>query len=91
MEPLELFGRGDQPKGAIVLEGIAAGPDLIGHTAEGGGQSGGVGLERTDPLFHQRHEVVPHPRDGGELAPVRDLVQGEPQSELPGFEAMLTL
>ena len=51
----------------------------------------GSGCERAEPLLDQRHEVVAHPRDGRELAAVGDLVQGEPQAELPGLEAVLAL
>ena len=54
-------------------------------------QPGRVGLERADALLHQRHEVVAHPRDGRELAAVGDLVEGQPQPELPGLEAVRLL
>ena len=39
----------------------------------------------------QGQEVAPHPRHPGELGPVGHLVQGQPQAELPGREAVAAL
>ena len=51
----------------------------------------GIGVDRVEGLAHQPEEVLAQPRNPGELRPVRDLVQREPQPELFGREAMLLL
>ena len=46
----------------------------------------GVGVDRAEAVLDQPEEVGPHPRDAGELRPVGDLVQRQPQPELAGRE-----
>ena len=50
-----------------------------------------VGGHARHGLVDQGEEVRPQPRDAGELAPVGDLVQGDPQPELLGGEAVAAL
>ncbi len=84
--PSSCSGVATRPRAPLSRSGIPPGPDLLGHPPEGLGEAGRVGLEGADPLLHQGDEVVAHPGDGGELAAVGDLVEGQPQPELAGLE-----
>ena len=91
LERLELLGGGHQAEHAGVVERAAPGPDLLGGPAHGVGQPPRVGGHRLEPLVDQRHEVVAQPGHGGELAAVGHLVEGQPEAELAGREAVALL
>ncbi len=66
-------------------------PQRIGQPTGHLGQALGVGIDRIEGLRHQAQEVGPQPGHAGELGPVGDLVQGQPQPELTGREGELLL
>ena len=71
---------------------VAACPDLVDRPTEGFRETPGVRRHPGETFFYERQEVAVEPRDPGELAPVGDLVQSDPQPELvrrkavPAFE-----
>ena len=62
--------------------GLRARADGLGDAAERVDEPLGVGIDRVEHLLDQAEEVRAHPRDAGELGPVGDLVQRQPQPEL---------
>ena len=86
-----LLGPGQQGDQASLVEGAAAGPELLDGPPEGHQEQLGVGVERAQAVVDQRQEVGPQPGHAGELGPVGDLVEGQPQAELPGREGVALL
>ncbi len=70
---------------------VAPGPDLGRDALDDVGEAGRVPRQRPEHLGHQADEVAPEPGHGGELQPVRHLVQRQPEPELARGEAVLRL
>ena len=87
LEHLGLLGRGEQGGQAAVVERVAAGRGGVGDPAQRRAASRfGSGSTQPRRLLDEAEEVRPQPRHAGELRPVGDLVEGQPQPELPGRE-----
>ena len=48
----------------------------------------GIGIEPAHGPFDQREEMTPDPRNSGELSPVGDLMDGQPQAKLARIESV---
>ena len=82
---------GDDRGQAAEVEGVTALAQPRGRAAEGREQLAGIGVDHAQRLLHEPQVVLAQPRHAGELGPVGDLVQRQPQAELPGREAVATL
>ena len=86
VEHRPLLGLANSVARAAVVERVLALAELVEQPADGVEQLLRVGVDRVDGLAHQAEEVLAHPRDAGELGPVGDLVQRQPEPELPRRE-----
>jgi hypothetical protein len=91
LEQRVLLGARQQGHDAAFVEGVLAGPDLVDGSAQRSGQAPGIGVEGVEAGLDEREEVGPHPRNAGELGPVGDLVQGDPEPELTRREGVALL
>ncbi len=86
-----LLRRRHQPQHARVLQRVLPVAHGLGGTPDGLGQAVRIGRDVGQHLVDLGEEVAAQPRHAGELAPVGDLVQGDPQPELPGREPVAPL
>ncbi len=88
---LELLGRGEGPDEARLGERIAAGPDVVRHPGEGRREVLPARGGHRDAFVDEAEEVGAHPGHAGELRPVGELVDGDPEAELARREPVPAL
>ena len=84
----KLLGRREGAEEPGVAERVAPCPDLARHPRDGRHDLFGVGARKGHALVDEAEEVLPHPGNARELRPVRELVDGDPETELPRREAV---
>ena len=82
---------GEQGHDAAVIQGVAAPAGGLGGPFQRPDQALRVGLDQAQGGVDQRQEVPLHPGDGPELGPVGHLVEGDPEPEVAGAEAVALL
>ena len=90
-ERAALLVAGEQRDEAAVVERVAAAAQLVGRARERLHEPPRIGVDRRQRALDQREVVGLHPRHAGELRPVRDLVDRDPEPEVarPEREALL--
>ena len=86
-----LLGVGKERDDATVFERIATGPHLGGGPLDRFEEPLRVGIGGGQRRLDQGQIMLPHPRHAGELGPVGDLMEGQPEAELAGWEGKALL
>ena len=82
VEHLALGGAGQQRGEAAVVERLATVAQVVEHLRERVEEPLRVGVDGVERLLDEAEVVLAEPRHAGELRPVGDLVQRQPQPEL---------
>ena len=85
-EGAALLVAGEQRDQAAVVERVAPAAELLRGAGQRLHEPAGVGIDRRQRALDQRQEVGLHPGHAGELRPVGDLVDRDPEPEVAGPE-----
>ena len=85
-EHTALLGRREQADETALVERVATGAHLVDRARHRAQHRARIGVDELERLAHEPEEVLAHPRNAGELRPVRHLVDRDPQAEVGGAE-----
>ena len=85
-ERAPLFVAGEERDETAVVERVAPVAELVGRARQRLHEAPRIGIDRRERALDQRQVVGLHPRHAGELRPVGDFVDRDPQAEVAGAE-----